>query len=403
MTGPGAPESSPAERATPKAATDRATPDEAAIKVVFGYSAGANASYADTERLALDYLEMLQQAGFSVVPFRLDVAHGVLRFAELDRRWRWGDRELLALHERLERACDGATAFINGPGVNLHPRFVEKLPVVTVFQCFDDPESSEHLSRPVAPSYDVSLVGNIAEVETYAGWGAQRPEWIPMGILPGFYDPHLTAADIMEKPRPLDLLMLSDRLSRWRRARSDELANAFPDADFYGPGWPKGSLFGAQRQQAMLQAKIGPNLHNSTGPVNFRTFTVPANGMLQICDNRTHFGRIYELGIEAVGFDTIKECVELCRYYLAHDEERRRIAVAGWRRVRADYSEVAVHRRRIAAIRRVLAAPARRQALTGIARVHRDATRWRHHAWPLVDLGARAAGRARRMLRSPHP
>jgi vacuolar-type H+-ATPase subunit C/Vma6 len=68
---------------------------------------------------------------------------------------------------------------------------------------------------------------------------------------------------------------------------------------------------------------------------------------MQICDNKQYLGKIFELGKEAVGFDTIEECQDLCRYYLAHDEERRIIAANGWKRALTDYTELAVFSRNI--------------------------------------------------------
>ncbi len=64
----------------------------------------------------------------------------------------------------------------------------------------------------------------------------------------------------------------------------------------------------------MQRTRVGINIHNSTGPINFRTFYLPANGVLQICDNKSHLGRIFELGREVVGYQEIAEAIELCRY-----------------------------------------------------------------------------------------
>lgn len=85
-------------------------------------------------------------------------------------------------------------------------------------------------------------------------------------------------------------------------------------------------------------SQLGWNLHNSTGPINFRTYDLPAHGVLQLCDNRAHLGEIFRLGEEAIGFDSIEECIDRTRYFLAHPEEQRRIALAGWRRWRQDYT-----------------------------------------------------------------
>jgi hypothetical protein len=313
------------------------------MRVLYGYPYFRSPAYADVQQLNLQVVHLARQGGFDVEGFclTLNPPGPHLTFRELDARWRRGDRELLAMYERLEERLEGCDVLLNAAGINLHPEFVARLPVFTVFQCFDDPESSAVLSKPVAAAYDLCLVGNVAEVETYRSWGVKRAEWAPMGLLPGTYDPALREEDILEGRRDVDLVMLIDRLSPPRRARMDQMAQAFPDAHFYGRGWPRGLLPVGQELAMLRRARIGPNFHNSTGPINLRLFQLPANGVMQICDNKRYLGAVYELDTEVVGFDTVEECVDLCRYYLAHERQRREIAAAGWRRAMRDYTEVA--------------------------------------------------------------
>ena len=322
------------------------------LKILYGYSWFKSEAYGNVQDLNLAYIRQLNEAGFDVEGFCLTLAPPgpCLTFKELDRRWRWGERNLLVMYERLEQALEGKQVLLNGPGINLHPEFVAKLPVFTVFQCFDDPENSQNLSRPVAAAYDLCLVGNIAEVDTYRSWGVKSAEWSPMGLQPTIYDPTLTYEKILDGERDLDLFLMCDRLSPWRRERLDKLSQAFPEAHFYGQGWPRGYLPHGQELKFLQRAKIGPNLHNSSGPINYRTFYLPANGVMQICDNKNHLGKIYELGKEVIGFDSVEECIELCRYYLDHDEERRLIAANGWKRVVTDYTEIAVFQRIVSLI-----------------------------------------------------
>ena len=219
--------------------------------------------------------------------------------------------------------------------------------MLTVFQCFDDPESSNHLSKPVAYAYDLSLVGNIAEVETYKSWGVKNAEWAPMGVFPEIYDNSLTYESILNGDRDIDLFMMIDKTFPVRTARLDVLDKAFPDAHFYGKGWKRGYLPSGKEVEYLKRSKIGPNTHNSTGPINYQTFYLPINGVMQICDNKAHLGEIYELGKEAIGYDDINECVDLCRYYLTHDEERREIAANGWKRATRDYTEIPLFAQKI--------------------------------------------------------
>jgi spore maturation protein CgeB len=267
-----------------------------------------------------------------------------LTWSQLETRWRIGDKDLLAIYERLAYRLEQYDVFVNWNGINLHPDFVQQLPTFNVYGCFDDPEQSDYLSRPVAWAYDLCMVGNVAEVETYRRWGVREAYFWPMGFMAVDYDPSLTRERILNGGRDVDITLLCERTSPWRRKRLDQFVAAFPQGAYYGRGWPNGFLPEEQRAPLLQRTKIGINMHNSTGPINFRTYYLPANGVMQICDNKSHLGRIFELDKEVVGFDTIDEAIELCRYYLAHDDERRRIAAAGWERALRDYNEVTVFR-----------------------------------------------------------
>jgi hypothetical protein len=234
----------------------------------------------------------------------------------------------------------------------------------------------------------------VAEVDTYRQAGIRNVEWTPLGLFPGTYDETLTFEAIMAEPRDIDLFMLIDRLSPHfdRPARLQILADAFPDAHFYGKGWPRGFLPDDRQLELLRRAKIGPNIHLKTGPLNFRTYQLPANGVMQICDNKSHLHAVFEPGREIVGFDTMAECVDLCRYFLAHDEERRLIAANGWKRAVTQYNEVAVFQSKVDAISRYTAQSAPKTAIAGISRTQRRAT-----LGPRLMYWARA--RLKRLLR----
>lgn len=363
-------------------------------KILIGYPYYRSSAYADVEQMALTYQQRLRDAGFEVDGFclTLDPPGPRLSWPELDRRWKRGDATLLRMYERLQRRLEGYDALINEAGINLHPEFVATLPVLTVYQCNDDPESSEDLSKPVAAAYDLCLVGNIAELDTYRSWGVKRAEWRPMGVQPGVYDPALTKDQILTGERDLDLFMMLDRLAPWRRDRVEKLAAAFPDAHFYGEGWPRGFMPAAKQIEFLKRAKIGPNIHNSTGPINYRTFYLPANGVLQICDNKANLGKIYELDREAIGFDTIEECIDRCRYYLAHDQERREIAARGFERAIRDYTEVPIFRRVVALVDELLATRRPRSPrVHDIVTERWEATKVQRAVDPLARKAIRAA------------
>lgn len=322
------------------------------MKILLGYPwYPSEKTYGNVQKMALERIDRLRSAGYDVDGFCLTInpPASYLPFPQLDKLWKKRDRNLLMLYDDLLQKLDGYDVLINEAGINLHPEFVEMLPVVTVFGCNDDPESSDLLSKPVLKSYDLCLVGNIAEVENYYQWGAKQAVWQPLGFQ-GYYSPQLTYEDILSGERDIDIFMMAERASPWRRERFDVLERAFPEGFFFGAGWKRGYLPAGEEISWLQRTKIGPNIHNSTGPINFRTFYLPANGVLQICDNKKHLANIYELGKEAIGFDTIEECIELCRYYLSHDEERRYIAANGWKRATNDYTEEKIFERTVQTI-----------------------------------------------------
>jgi spore maturation protein CgeB len=314
------------------------------MKFLLGYSYYRNP--VDVKSWVEGWLGRLRSSGIQVdgFPLTLNPPGPRLGWQELDTRWHRGDRELLSMYENLARRLEDYDVFVNWNGINLHPDFVHQLPTSNVYGCFDDPESSDDLSRPVAWAYDLCMIGNIAELETYRGWGVKQVRFWPMGYRFNDYDPCLTRERILSGERDVDVTLLCERTSPWRRERLVRFSSAFPQGVYYGNGWPNGFLAEERRVGLLQRTKIGINIHNSTGPINFRTYILPANGIMQICDNKSHLGEIFALGKEVIGFDTIEEAIDLTRYYLAHDNDCREIAAAGWERALKYYNEVATFR-----------------------------------------------------------
>jgi len=293
------------------------------------------------------WIARLRLAGFDVESFSLALSadKSVVYFDELNILWRYKDKRLLDLYAKLKDRLSSFDVFVCFNGSNIHPDFVGSLDQITVYGCFDDPESSGKLSRPVANAFDIAMVGNIAEIDTYKDWGVRYVHWWPLGFRLEDFNPGLTENNILFDNRDNDVVLLCERVEKYRKERLAKFTEVFPQGSYYGRGWPAGFLPENQKIPLLQRSKIGINIHNSTGPVNFRTFSLPANGVLQICDNKSNLSKIYKLGEEVIGFDSIEEAIEKTAYYLENEDERREISARGWKRTLHDYNEVACFRR----------------------------------------------------------
>ena len=235
-------------------------------------------------------------------------------------------------------ACEDADVlFCYGAGI--HP---ELLPYLPTFNCYffcDDPEDSPWQSAKVAPSFDAAFYANMASSFQYERWGCLRHSWMPIFTAPDDVPPKVDGEKILGSPRSEQIVFGGglDDYSSYRGRRLRKHSEAFPDALSYGRGWTKGEKNYTELAQLYRRTQIGWNIHRTTGPINRRMFQLAAHGVMQICDNKTGLGQIFELGKEVVGFDTIDEAIELTKYYLEHDSERKSIARAGYERFWKDY------------------------------------------------------------------
>ncbi len=306
------------------------------LRYVWAYPA-----YND-DRIAEDNARVarIRSWGYDVIAFPLKCPGGWWHFPVLDAAWKRKDQTLLNQYDELQKLLSDRDVLIAAGGSMLHPEFVDALDAYTIFTCCDDPESSEVLSKPAAPAFDYSFSMNVACLDDYRSWGCKNVDWFYHAIHPEVTAAGVTEESIVNGDRDLDIVLLCERVFNLsdRAQRVEQLVREFPDAFVRGRGWPGGHV---EPAPVYARAKLGWNLHNSIGPCNSRLITLPANGVMQICDNRSDLGKLLKLDEEVVGFDTIAECIDKTRYYLAHDDERRIIAANGWKRVQRDYTEQA--------------------------------------------------------------
>lgn len=259
-----------------------------------------------------------------------------LRWNQLDELWKKKDRALMQLYKELLEAASNYDVLINYNGANIHPDFLPYLPTFNVFSCFDDPESSHDLSAPVASSYDAVFYGNVASRFQYQSWGCKNLAWLPNITPPSDIPSKNEHETLFKKDRDVEIVFIGEK-NRWRKNRLEALQEAFPRARCHGNNWKNGKISNQTLNNLYRRAKIGWNVHNSTGPINRRLFVLPAYGVLQICDNKTGLAQVFKLNEEIIGFDTLPEVIELTSYYLEHERERLEIAYQGYHRFWQDY------------------------------------------------------------------
>jgi spore maturation protein CgeB len=98
-----------------------------------------------------------------------------------------------------------------------------------------------------------------------------------------------------------------------------------------------------EREALYFNTKIGFNMHVSSTPTetgNMRMYETPYHGMMQICDKAGANAHelIYKPNEEAVFYNNTDEAIDLIEHYLTHDEERIKIAKAGFERTLQDYN-----------------------------------------------------------------
>jgi spore maturation protein CgeB len=106
--------------------------------------------------------------------------------------------------------------------------------------------------------------------------------------------------------------------------------------------------FGLEQTRVFNAARIILNTHHPQDihGLNLRTFEAAGCGAFQLVDWKADLERFFEPDREIVAFRSLLELRERARYYLAHSEERRRIAERAQKRAHVEHT----YRQRMLAI-----------------------------------------------------
>ncbi len=181
-------------------------------------------------------------------------------------------------------------------------------------------------------------------LEVYKKAGARRCAFIPFSCDPDIQYRHtvddkwktdivfLGAAEHSKLPRENLRHNLSKRLS--------EMPNAKVYACF---GRPKTE--GMECFYALSGAKIGLSINIDNDVYLYhsdRLTNIPACGAFELAKRVPGYDLLFEDGKHLRYFDTIDEFFELADWYLKHDDERERIAMAGMQKAHTDFNCVKI-------------------------------------------------------------
>lgn len=278
---------------------------------------------------------------------------------ELDEAYRRKDSGLMKLYSFIQSVINEFDAFMILDVNVFHPDFLEKLSVYKAYYSFDDPDASFLRAMPYAYVFDhVFTVTPIYNSETsmpdqFKKWGARHTTFLPLGAISSQFTT-LDESIVFSNQRPVDLVFVGTATTVERNAKLFHVKKHFKNKfKIYGNWHWKTNLKNILINKnyswirphfdltgLYLQSKIGINIHDSNeyGFGNRRTYELPLNGVMLVSDFKEKaLGDIYDLDKEAIGFEDINEAIDLIEYYLKHDDERKEIALNGFRKAKEQY------------------------------------------------------------------
>jgi glycosyltransferase involved in cell wall biosynthesis len=330
------------------------------VKILYSFNKrGAEAEFWQRE-IAAASTEAVRFIPFNHDPYLN--TNRYLRAQQLDNLSYERDTALMQLYEEFEQRVrnDQVDAIIVDNFPPYHPDWLRRLPAFKVLRTSDGPVAAYDRDFAYAHAYDLILYHSpaysrdldMSDKLRYVG--AQRMAFWPLGLFDAAFDAALSGDDLMSLPRDVDVVFVGALhlgkmpfLARVKKALGSRLCmhglanwkrNLYFNVKFGFPGWMT-PIAQSGYVQLYQRAKIGFNIHNrgkfTVG--SYRLYELPANGVMQISDGDEHLGSFFDVGNEIIGYGNVDDLIDKIRFYLDNDEERRRIAINGYRRVMRDY------------------------------------------------------------------
>jgi hypothetical protein len=304
------------------------------------------------------------------IPFNHDPYLNVNRYSRaqlLDNLYYEREPGLMKMYEDINAliADSGAQAMIVDNGFPYHPEFLRTLPIFKVLRTSDGPVAAYDRDFAYVHAYDQILHHSPAYSRDldmnsklrYVGAKDARL-WLHC-LFDRMFDQTKTEQTILAGERDIDVLFVGapfpnkmPLLARVKKAFgkramirgiSNPKWNIYYNVKFGMPGWIRPIAF-EEYVPLYHRTKIGFNVHNRGDYTigGYRLFELPGNGVMQISDGGPYLDTYFEVGTEIVRHTGADDLIDKIRYYLDHEEERKAIALAGYRRVMRDHR--AAHR-----------------------------------------------------------
>jgi spore maturation protein CgeB len=202
----------------------------------------------------------------------------------------------------------------------------------------DDPHDHETSTR-LAPVYDAFFTHDSASLSRLRSVGG-RPYYLAFGCDPEYLRPPPAPT---QGAAPLGFVGSRDPV-RERVVRAlDDLGLAV-----WGPGWPRGAVYGDAFVRALAGAAVGVNIHQQFGPggdparygtgANMRVFELAAVGTPQLSDAKADISRHFTPDREIVLYRSVEELRARARALLADEPARRSLAAAARERALREHT-----------------------------------------------------------------
>ena len=196
--------------------------------------------------------------------------------------------------------------------------------------------------REAIPKYHAIGYKNIILTQ----WAA-NPETYPKLDLPFKYDVSFVGQDYGDREEILDNIQAKGikvarfgygwKLSRFKK-RWNKRFKRFPFLCF-----DSGRISHETMINIFNQSKINLNfsassIENMPDQIKARNFEVPCCGGFLLTRKVPHLEDFYEIGKEIVCYDNARDMIEKINYYLAHEDQRSKIAESGYKRTIKDHT-----------------------------------------------------------------